>query len=148
MSRGPEAALELQVRSLFTIVGGVVKVFSQGYRPDPGGTRQTPGIADLEIFFPQVRKFAKFETKTLEGLREHFKLLLLPLHQVRSSQLKHWKRAQAQAEYRALCMRTGIPYGIGGIAEAKTLLMDVGLAKQESGTVVLTPGGCASGGAG
>lgn len=134
-----EAALELQVSALFTAAGGAVYKCSQGYRKERGGTRMTPGLADLEIFFPAIGRLAKFEVKTTEGLRDHERLIELTLNEIPKSKARDWQRAHAQASYRRRCEATATPYGIGGMHEARELLLRLGLARQEGGAFLLTP---------
>lgn len=121
----PEQQLEQAVVQLYSAAGGVVISFAQGYRPQPGGTRQTPGISDLEIWWPHRRALSKHETKTEEGLGEHLRLVARPATLVPKSLANDWRRAQAQARYRGLCQQCGIPYGIGGLQAAAAVIRQV-----------------------
>lgn len=137
-----EATLQRQLKQLFTTAGGHVYDRSQGYRKEPGGTRMTAGLADLELHFPRIRTLAVFEVKTEAGLAEHARLLQLPRERVAKSALRDWKRAQAQATYRRLCQLTDTPYGIGGFPAAWELLLSLGLAARLTPTQYqLRPGG-------
>lgn len=49
MSRKPETELSAAICSFLRAAGYSVYSLEQGYRKEPGGTRQTPGIADLYI---------------------------------------------------------------------------------------------------
>ena len=44
-----EAKIQREIVQLLRTIGFAVWETSQGYRRDPGGTRQTPGIADLLV---------------------------------------------------------------------------------------------------
>lgn len=141
-----EATLQRDLKSLFAAAGAAIYDRSQGYRKERGGTRMTPGLADLELHFPRIRRLAMFEVKTEEGLREHARLILLRLDQVPESLQRTWKRAKAQEQYRARCRATDTPYGIGGFQAAWALLIGLGLARKAGQSYVLTPqGGSAAG---
>lgn len=149
MSRGPEDAVQRAVKHLYTLVGAVVYDLSQGYRPDPGGTRQTPGLPDLWGFLPlppgypepptgaAIRLFWH-EVKTEAGIKDHHRLLVIPANLVKRSQARAWARAIAQRQFGELCQARGIPYAIGGVEEAKALLLEIGLAhKDQRGVIIL-----------
>jgi hypothetical protein len=156
MSRGPEDREQRAVKQVYALVGAIIYDLSQGYRPEPGGTRQTPGLPDLFGFLPtgetarlQVsfqQKSPVFthttlfwhEVKTEAGLKEHHRLLEIPYYQLKKSQVKKWHRAQAQRAFRERCEERSIPYAIGGVDAAKALLLKLGLAfKDQSQSVLL-----------
>ena len=65
MTRAPKApklterALSAQIQRLFALADCMVYSSEQGYRKEPGGTRSTPGQADLLVFAPLwTRKLA------------------------------------------------------------------------------------------
>lgn len=133
-----EAMVEKEVCELFKLCGGQVKQVSKatavayvdGERVAmKRGTGISKGIADLEVFFPAHRIMLKWETKTPDGEKLHQRMLRLQPHEVKRSQLQHWKRAQAQHEYEWLCRTCGIHYGRGGVADATLLLTTLGIYK-------------------
>lgn len=136
-----EAAIELQVRHLFTIAGGIVYKRSQGYRRERGGTRMTEGLSDLEIHFPAIRRVLMFETKTPAGLADHYKLLHLRQHEVAKSKQADWRRARDQAHYRDACRGTNTAYAIGDMDAARAALLEFGLARMVNHVFTLTPQG-------
>lgn len=133
-----EKFVEKEVCALFKLCGGDVKQVSRAqatvrhggkHVPLKGGTRISKGMADLEVFFPAHRIFLKWETKTPDGEKLHQRMLRLQPHEVKRSQLHHWRRAQAQHEYEWLCRTCGIHYGRGGVADAALLLTTLGIYK-------------------
>jgi hypothetical protein len=50
----PEAAVQKGIVDLFRQIGCAVYVLSQGYRKEPGGTRQTAGLPDLYCLHPDI----------------------------------------------------------------------------------------------
>lgn len=149
MSRpGPEEAIEIQLRRLFTAVGIDVQKVSQGVRghfdqaagkfvSDRGGTRQTRGQADLELWIPgrdSTLVIGKWETKSPQGLKEFEALRGRTLDEIRRnapSRLEAWRHVQEQLLYAARCRLAGVLYGRGGIAEAYAFLETLGLATYE-----------------
>lgn len=161
----PEEILEAEVIRIAEMLGCEVFTFSQGARGawDPaavrkdgsdklgkfivsrGGTRQTPGPTDLEIWAPLGKSgewqcydcgsesrpltLIKFEVKTPDGLKQLHRLRQLPLQLVAPSVVKDWKRAQAQARYAALCTVSGQLYGVGGVPELLAIFRGLGLVK-------------------
>lgn len=132
----PEELTERDVRNLFSTTGGRVYKLSQGWRghfvdgtriDDRGGTRQTKGIPDLEVWYPERQLVLKFEVKTASGLRTHNRMLALAPPDVKKSQVRDWRRAQAQHQYAQLCKQCRIPYSMGGVAEATLLLQSLGI---------------------
>lgn len=154
MSRAtPEESLELQLITLLESLGVLVVKFSQGVRGrwdptakradggtgkfigDRGGTRQTRGPSDLELWVQQGERLTlcKFEVKTPAGLADHERFRRMPIADMLArcpSRKDEWQRAQEQARYGAMCRVAGIPYGIGGQAELLILLESLGLVKQ------------------
>lgn len=127
-----ERVVQQQVKHLFALAGCVVYDTSQGYRQEPGGTRMTPGLADLLVFLPPMATRYRpgdepaivtasavgfFEVKTPDGLKLHQR------HHARGE-----KRAQHQALFAKRCVERGIPYAMGGMDEAWAFLAGVGLA--------------------
>ncbi|MGE0347192.1 MAG: hypothetical protein AB7N73_16185 [Gemmatimonadales bacterium] len=129
---GPEAAVERQVIAAYRAAGITVYKLSQGFRPEPGGTRQTPGIPDLECWHAGRRLLVKHAVKTPAGEREHQRLLARKLISIPPKQMRRWHRAQAQQQYADLCARVGIPYARGGVSEALALLTSLGLLEARS----------------
>lgn len=130
-----ERDIQRQVKHLFTLVGCEVYDTSQGWRKEPGGTRMTPGLADLLVFLPEnvpveyifeqvpvlaSRGVGFFEVKTPDGLKLHHRNLA-----------KWEKRAVAQDRFGTLCRERGVPYAIGGMEQAWAFLASVGLARRE-----------------
>ena len=137
--RNPETRVEREVIYLMRLHGGKVKKFSQGIRGkrdangkwnSQGGTRQTRGVSDLEVFFPGV--LVKFEVKTPDGEKEHHRMLKLRPEEVTAAKRPKWEKAQAQHEYQMDCFTAGVPYARGGVAEAVALLTGLGLYKGET----------------
>lgn len=129
----PEAREELAVRRLFAAAGGITYVLSGNGRPgEEGGTRQTPGLADLWVFFPAIGRAAWFETKSAAGLKEHRRLAQAPLVLTwsRPYRLK-WEHAQAQRLFGERCLASGVAWGLGTVAEAQALLVELGLAVED-----------------
>lgn len=114
-----ERDLQRQIVRLFALAGCVVYDTSQGYRPQPGGTRMTPGLPDLLVFLPVVdgTGIGFFEVKTPDGLALH-----------RRGLARGEKRAMHQALFQKRCRERGIPHGLGGMEEAYQFLASVGLA--------------------
>ena len=48
----PEAQVSADIRSFLAMMGMAAYSLEQGYRKDPGGVRQTPGLADICVFGP------------------------------------------------------------------------------------------------
>lgn len=127
-----EGMVEHDVVAFYQLHGGIVYQLSQGFRgvktpdgrvvADRRGTRQTPGIADLEIFFPGPGVLVKHETKTPAGEALHQRMLRRPLADVPASQRRHWIRAHAQHLYEQHCRVCGVAYARGGVPEAKALV--------------------------
>lgn len=148
-----EAAVEREVIATYRLHGGEVYVLSQGFRgirqldgsvrSDPRGTRQTPGLADLEVFFHRTcfrtvpggaswgaGLLLKHEVKTHAGMLEHARMIARPIAEVTATLLKKYRRAQAQAAYEAHCHQCGVPYTRGGVPEALALLVTLGIRKE------------------
>jgi len=149
----PEETLERDLIRLLESLGVVVVKFSQGARGrwdpnairkdgtagkfigDRGGTRQTRGPSDLELWVQQGERLTlcKFEVKTPAGLRDHHRFRVMSMQEMVArcpSRKDEWQRAQDQARYGAMCQVAGIPYGIGGQAELLVLLERLGLVQQ------------------
>ena len=60
----PETKLSRAVCRFLRLCNCVVYSTEQGYRPERGGTRCTPGIPDLIVFQPAKARFAFVELKT------------------------------------------------------------------------------------
>lgn len=120
-----EAEVQRSVIHLFTLAGFVVYNTSQGFRKDPGGTRMTPGLADLLLYHGRLKRSGAFEVKTPAGLKLHQRGVL------GLGQPKDVTRAQAQARFARCVETTGGCYGIGGMDEAWHLLESLGLAELE-----------------
>ena len=142
MTRAPKApkiserALSQQIQRLFALADCIVYSSEQGYRKEPGGTRSTPGQADLLVFLPpqiQWRQMNQgfFEVKTPMGLKEHHRLAPLNAPPT-AGQMKAWRKVRGQAAFAALCRARAIPYGIGGMDEAWAFLESVGLARRDA----------------
>lgn len=152
-----EDQVELAIRRTAEAVGIVVMKRSQGFRgvfdpegkradggvgkwvPSRGGTRQTEGLSDLELWIPANPGLACpfvvgfWETKTEQGLRDYERLRQLDRAQMERqcpSRAKDWHRVQGQMRYEALCRLAGAPYGRGGLAEFLRWLIPLGLAQE------------------
>lgn len=104
-----EKATQRRIVQLFTACGGVVYNLSQGYRKEAGGTRQTPGLPDLYVFFARRYSWDRclwWEVKRPGG-----------------------KRTEQQLRFAAHCAGAGIPYGFGGFDEAMGLMARWGLVR-------------------
>lgn len=110
-----EAEVQAGLVRLFRACGGVVYSTSQGYRKERGGTRMTPGLPDLVVFFPRgTGRLLFFEVKRPGG-----------------------KRSPAQEQFGKLCSElaaTGgddwdVFYGWGGLEQATALLRLWGMLK-------------------
>ena len=55
--RSPEAQVSADIRSFLAMMGMACYSLEQGYRKEPGGVRQTPGLADLCVFGPDKFPF-------------------------------------------------------------------------------------------
>ena len=101
-----EKVVQAHVRGLYKQLGGIVFDLSQGYRPGGrrhGTTRQTKGLADLFVFFPD-RNFAFWhEVKKPGG-----------------------EQSDEQRRFQELCGRCGIGYVLGGVDEAIAALNTLG----------------------
>lgn len=134
----PEEIVDRDLRTLWNLIGAEPYKLSQGFRghwdatsskwiPDRGGTRQTPGLSDWEVWVPSRGLMFKWESKTPDGLKLHDRMIATPPAQVPKSRVNDWKRAHAQQRYADLCEKCGIPYGRGGVAEAVVFLKALGL---------------------
>lgn len=103
-----ESETQRALVALFMACGGIPYSTSQGYREDPGGTRCSPGIPDLYVFVPRRNLGFWWEVKRPSG-----------------------KRTWAQIGFAQYCTACGIPYGWGGVEEAKSFLEYRGLMKGE-----------------
>ena len=66
--RKPEAQVSADIRSFLSMMGMACYSLEQGYRKDPGGVRQTPGLADLCVFGPdRFPFFGWIEVKAGKG---------------------------------------------------------------------------------
>lgn len=66
--RRPEATVSAEIREFLAIIGCACYSLEQGWRKDPGGTRQTPGIPDLVVFGPdRFPFFGWIEVKAGKG---------------------------------------------------------------------------------
>lgn len=102
--RASEADVQRAVKALFQQSGCVVYDLSQGYRNDPRGTRQTPGLPDLWCFVPRKKLTFWFEVKAHDG-----------------------RRTDSQIVFGAMCAATSQHYGWGGVEQAKDLLRTWGM---------------------
>src|SRR5579859_712823 len=87
-----EKDVQKGVVQLFRACGGIVYSTSQGYRKEKGGTRCTPGIPDLWIFFPRNYGTLWWETKRPGG-----------------------RRTSEQVAFATQCKECYMPYGYGGV---------------------------------
>lgn len=124
-----ERDVQRQVMHLLALAGCETFSTSQGFRADPGGTRMTPGLADLLVFLPEHLYLGRtpftvligfIEVKTEEGLKDHQRRLA-----------RRERRAVAQDRFGQLCRARGIPYAIGGVEATWAFLASVGLAERE-----------------
>jgi len=113
-----EAQVQRKVTAYLDLMGFWVYSTSQGYRPDPGGTRMTPGLPDLVVFLPQRLGVGFFEVKTPAGQKEMDRMLALDPLAVKPSQRKKWQKAHHQHLFGVRCQGAGIPYARGGLTEA------------------------------
>ena len=60
----PEDKVQLRVRKIYEAAGGAVYDLSQGYRPD-NSTRQTEGLGDVFVLFPEAGVSVWHETKSI-----------------------------------------------------------------------------------
>ena len=113
-----EAVVQREVIVYLRLKGCTIYSTSQGYRVEPGGTRMTPGIPDLLVWFPDGR-MGWFEVKPHDGQLLYNRLVTKEAKDVNASSLKDWKRVQAQEVFARRCVLGGVPYGRGGLAEAQ-----------------------------
>ena len=138
-TRQREVDLERAIIHVYTLAGCVVYRLSQGFRPDAGGTRQTPGLPDLRIFALSVKAYWEHEVKTREGLLEHERWVEASKPRTPSN-FKRWRRAQGQKLYRENAVKVGLISLIGGMDVAEAHLLYVGLARcDDAGQFILTP---------
>lgn len=104
-----ERHVQAGIVRLFKACGGVVYSTSQGYRHDPGGTRMTPGLSDLVVFFPRLQRTLFFEVKAPGG-----------------------KRTPAQGVFAETVVHSGSSYGFGGMDAALACMRQWGLIAGES----------------
>ena len=71
-----EEQISRRIVEFLRMFGGSVYSLEQGYRRERGGTRQTPGTADLQVFFPGVFTFAEIKAPKgrLRTSQEGFRL--------------------------------------------------------------------------
>jgi hypothetical protein len=126
----PEDGERARVIGLLTSSGAEVYSLEQGYRAEPGGSRQTPGLPDLWVFWPAAQLAGWFEVKSEKGLKEHRRLaqLLQPPGQSQSSR-KNWLHVRVQEQFGAQCRQCGVPWAIGTVTEAKAWLVELGFAE-------------------
>jgi hypothetical protein len=122
-----EEDIERGCIALARAAGADVWKTSQGYRDErtaPGGTRMTPGLSDLILFFRHHRLVVFYEVKTPEGLREHEKYAT-----ALGGDRKKLSRARAQAHFRACAQSVGgnVRYGMGGTMDLLDLLVRAGI---------------------
>lgn len=122
--RVSEREVEKRVIATLVAYGCVVYRLSQGFRSERGGTRQTPGLADLWWFCPRYRAAGWFEVKALAGQREHERLAGAP-HPAADKSPRAWRKVQGQVRFKQLCADTRTAYGIGGVDEARALMEQV-----------------------
>jgi hypothetical protein len=105
LAREPlEKSVQSGIVQLFRSCAGVVYSTSQGFRRDAGGTRMTPGLSDLVVFFPRIRTLLFFECKRRgETLRP------------------------SQEVFRDHCASCDVAFAWGGVEQAKTWLKARGL---------------------
>jgi hypothetical protein len=134
-----ESELQRQIIRLFVCVGFLVYSTSQGFRKEAGGTRTSAGIPDLILFKHSIKFHGYFEVKTEAGLREYRRLLQMDEAKVPASARRSYRRYQCQETFRQLCLATGVPHRIGGLEEARALLVTLGLAEDGPTGFTLTP---------
>jgi hypothetical protein len=122
---------ERKIDRLFESLGGIVCKLDQGYRKDPGGTRQTPGIPDRWVFFPRRSLSCWFEVKSPKGYRDHRALLanLQPKFKSSSARWKKWLHAQRQHRFGEDCTRCNVFHGLGTHEHALTLMKRMGILR-------------------
>lgn len=123
--RRSEVDEQRAVKQLLTLAGFVLYDTSQGYRKERGGTRMTPGLADLVLFHPRLKRSGFFEVKTIAGAALHNRALL------GKGSPKEIARARAQQRFMDLCLEAELVYGFGGIDAAWRMLEVLGLATPE-----------------
>ena len=123
-----EADVERAVIAVYASAGYVVYRLSQGFRAEPGGTRQTPGLPDLICLDPRGGPPIAHESKTPHGYRDHQTLAAAPKPPT-GGRVKDWTRAQAQKRWRDLWTAAGLPYAIGGADAARVLVAQLEQAR-------------------
>lgn len=110
-----EAKISREIRDLLQMVGFAVWSTEQGYRKDPGGTRQTPGIPDLIVLGHGVCLFV--EVKSSRGrLRESqkrfrdelWKVALLPDLMDPGTAMLDWQLWRSAQDAWKWCVARGI----------------------------------------
>jgi hypothetical protein len=119
-----EEKIQTRVVATYKAAGATVCSLSQGYRPGGkrhGTTRQTKGLADLYVFLPCKRIAFWHETKAPDRIDQ----LQLP----RAERLAIYRRKQSpeQALFELRCTECGVPYILGGVAEAEEFLQALGI---------------------
>lgn len=94
-----ERAVQQAVAALYRGVGAVVASTSQ-----PRASRVTAGLPDLIVLLPRGRGVVFHEVKAAGG-----------------------RQRAAQAEFQTACRMADVPYVLGGVAEARAVLVDIGL---------------------
>lgn len=119
-----EAHHEREIAALLTALGFTVYRLSQGYRKAKGGTRQTPGLADLYALHPtkQVTLWVEVKPAAEQGRLERLRVRT----QVPPSALADWKRAHAQHRFAEVCRRSGQPYAYGELPDVLAVLRTFG----------------------
>lgn len=82
-----ESQISREIRNFVLLTGGLVWSTEQGYRPERGGTRTTPGYPDLLVFYPDHGVWTFVEVKREKG-----------------------KLNPAQERFRDACLETGAPW--------------------------------------
>jgi hypothetical protein len=113
-----ESVVQRDVVAYLKLRGCAIYSTSQGYRPEPGGTRMSPGIPDLLVWFPDGR-MGWFEVKSHDGQLLYARMASKQAKDVNASSRNDWRRTQAQAEFAGRCLVGNVPYARGGLAEAQ-----------------------------
>lgn len=139
MSKAAEDREEGAIVHTAAIVGFHAYVLSQGYRPEPGGTRQTPGLPDLYLMHARDPITLWWECKTAETLREHHALAAFAHPELAwpKWKVKDWRRARAQADFRSRCHAAGGRCGIGSHKDFLEELIALGYAEHVGTGVTL-----------
>lgn len=120
-----ESEEQKAIVGLLTATGWQVYSLSQGYRKEKGGTRMSPGIADLFAFHPAKKLTLWVEVKP-EKEKVRLEKLRTRKTPIPKSLVNDWKRAHAQHRFGQLCHQTGHPYAYGGMRDVADVLRSLG----------------------